>query len=156
SFRSTQGLPMKIDLDDPKLTAYALDELPEMEKAQIEAAVSASPEAQEFVRELRLLSGNLRAEYAAERETHVIASSNVVPLEENRRTMEPLSWLALAAAIAICAGVVAIAIGTMQRRDLGVASLTNSSGGERINLPPVTSTHAPQTTVEGIDQLEDK
>ena len=68
---------MNINLDDPKLTAYALDELSGAEKAQMETAVAASPEAQEFVRELRLLSGNLRAEYAAERDTHVVASRNV-------------------------------------------------------------------------------
>ncbi len=56
---------MNINLDDPKLTAYALDELAGAEKAEMEAAVASSTEAQEFVRELRLLSGNLRAEYEA-------------------------------------------------------------------------------------------
>ena len=40
----------------------------------METAVAASAEAQEFVRELRLLSGNLRAEYEAEREAHPIAA----------------------------------------------------------------------------------
>src|SRR4029079_15368392 len=116
---------MNINLDDPKLTAYALDELSETEKAQVEAAVLASPEAQEFIRELRLLSGNLRAEYAAERDTHVFASRNVIPLEKKRRTMEPVSWLGLAAAALLCASLVAVAIGTLRRGDR-VAALASS------------------------------
>ncbi len=68
---------MNMNLDDPKLTAYALDELSGAEKAEMETAVASSREAQEFVRELRLLSGNLRAEYAAERAEHPIAHRNI-------------------------------------------------------------------------------
>ena len=44
---------MNMNLDDPKLTAYALDELTGAEKEEMETAVASSPEAQEFVRELR-------------------------------------------------------------------------------------------------------
>ena len=73
---------MNINLDDPKLTAYALDELSGAEKAEIETALAASPEAQEFVSESRLLSGNLRAEYAAERDAQPIPHSNIVPMAE--------------------------------------------------------------------------
>ena len=116
---------MNINLDDPKLTAYALDELSETEKAQVEAAVLASPEAQEFVRELRLLSGNLRAEYAAERDTHVTASRNVIPLEKERRTMEPVSWLGLAAAVVLCASLVGVAMYRL-RGNLETAKLVAS------------------------------
>jgi Ca-activated chloride channel family protein len=127
---------MNINLDDPKLTAYALDELSGTEKAQVEAAVSASPEAQEFVRELRLLSGNLRAEYVAERDTHVVASRNVVPRETKRRTMEPASWLGLAAAVVLCACLVAVAIGTMRRGNVALlASSPGNAGQSPLNLP---------------------
>ncbi len=79
---------MNINLDDPKLTAYALDELAGSEKEQIETAVASSPEAQEFVRELRLLSGNLRAEYAAEREAHPIAQTQHCAIAAKGRAME--------------------------------------------------------------------
>ena len=138
---------MNINLDDPKLTAYALDELSETEKAQIEAAISASPEAQEFVRELRLLSGNLRAEYAAERDTHVVASRNVIPIEKKRRTMEPVSWLGLAAAVALCACLVTIAIGTLRRgRVATVQSITRFAGGPSTNSPEQAAT----SPVDGI------
>lgn len=135
---------MKINLDDPKLTAYALNELPEAEKLQVEAALFASPEAQELVRELRLLSGNLRAEYAAERDAHVIADGKVVPLE---RKDEPRSFwrrLALAAAIALCASLAALAIGRMQR-------IRGVAGPGKANLPPVAtgSAETERTIVTG-------
>ena len=39
---------MNINLDDPRLTAYALDELSGAEKAAMETAVATSPAAQEF------------------------------------------------------------------------------------------------------------
>jgi anti-sigma factor RsiW len=137
---------MKINLDDPNLTAYALDELSGTEKAQIEAAVSASPEAQEFVRELRLLSGNLRAEYAAERDAHLIGNPKVVPLEEKDEPWSLSRRLALAAGIALCACLAAIAIGKMQRRAF-VASEKSDVTGE----PAVASSGAIQTPVEGIE-----
>jgi anti-sigma factor RsiW len=73
---------MNMNLDDPKLTAYALDELSGAEKAEMETTVAASPAAQEFVRELRLLSGNLRAEYEVERIAHPVAHTNIVSLEK--------------------------------------------------------------------------
>ena len=41
---------MKINLDDPQLTAYALDELSGAERERMKTAVASSPEAQEFVR----------------------------------------------------------------------------------------------------------
>jgi anti-sigma factor ChrR (cupin superfamily) len=90
---------MNINLDDPKLTAYALDELASPEKEQVETAVASSPTAQEFVRELRLLSGNLRAEYAAEREAHPIADTNIVPLAQKDEPWSISLRLALAAGI---------------------------------------------------------
>jgi len=126
---------MNINLDDPRLTAYALDELSETEKAQIEAAVSASPEAQEYVRELRLLTGNLRAEYAAERDTHMVADRNVVPLAKTRRTMEPVSWLASAAAVALCACLVTIAIGTLRRGRVATVQSMTRFAGQSLNVP---------------------
>jgi Ca-activated chloride channel homolog len=143
---------MNINLDDPQLTAYALDELSGAEKAEMDAAVAASPEAQEFVRELRLLSGNLRAEYAAEREAHPVAHSNIVPLEQKDEPWSISRRLALAAGIALCACLGAIAIGTMKR-----AELSRVAGGERLDLPrgsAVTSNGVMQTPVEGIVESE--
>src|SRR4029077_16339900 len=59
---------MSIDANDPRLTAYALDELDESEKAAIEAELAQSPEARAAVKNARematMLSDGLRAETA--------------------------------------------------------------------------------------------
>ncbi len=105
-----------MNLDDPKLTAYALDEVSDVEKTEIETALAASPAAQEYVRELRAFSGNLRAEYAAARTAEPAAIANgilALPQEDDPWTV----WrrLALAAAIALLACLGALALGTLQR-----------------------------------------
>ena len=83
---------MNMNLDDPKLTAYALDELSGAEKTEMETAVASSREAQEFVRELRLafrqLASGIRERSAS---AHPIARTNIVPLEQNRRAVEHLA-----------------------------------------------------------------
>ena len=142
SFLSTHALPMKINLDDPKLTAYALDELSETEKAKIAAAVSDSPEAQEFVREMRLLSEQplcgicRRAGCASDRE------SECDPPGTKREAMECLAPLALAAAIALCACLGALAIRTM-RAASRAASLLTCPVGRRL-LPAAPSCRRPK------------
>jgi Ca-activated chloride channel homolog len=133
---------MKMNLDDPKLTAYALDELSGSEKEEIAAAVAASPEAQDFVREMRLLSGNLRAEYAAERDSHVIMHNNVVPLEAKEQPWSMSRRLALAASIALFACLGVLAIGRLQRSR--VVGLAESNG------PAVASTNGLQSPVDVI------
>src|SRR5207237_7119858 len=55
-----------MNTDDPKLTAFALDELDEPEKSTIARAVAESPEAQRVVEETRELSRALKNEFAAE------------------------------------------------------------------------------------------
>src|SRR5438067_13886342 len=57
---------MKMNLDDPKLTAYALGELDEPERSTIARAIAESAEAQRFVDEMRELAGMLKNEFAAE------------------------------------------------------------------------------------------
>ena len=54
-----------MNIDDPKLTAFALDELEEPEKSTIARAVAESPEAQRVVEETRELSRALKNEFAA-------------------------------------------------------------------------------------------
>ncbi|HEX4667403.1 MAG TPA: von Willebrand factor type A domain-containing protein [Chthoniobacterales bacterium] len=137
---------MNMNLDDPKLTAYALDELSGAEKAEMESAVATSPEAQEFVRELRLLSGNLRAEYAAEREAHPVAHGNIVPLEQKDGPWSISRRLALAAGIALCACLGALAIGTLHRSTL----VGSRMAGSPADGPKVASNRVMQTPVEGV------
>ena len=116
---------MNINLDDPKLTAYALGELSGAEKAEMETAVAASAEAQEVVRELRQISGALRSEYDAEREAHPVAHTNIIPLFQKDEPWSISRRLALAAAIALFAVIGVIAIGTIKRG--GFAGWGNAS-----------------------------
>ena len=139
---------MKMNLDDPKLTAYALDELTGVEKQELETAIAASPEAQEFVREVRLLSGNLRSAYAAEREHDAVATGNIVPLDQKDEPWSISRRLALAASLAILAVIGAIAIGTVKRVAVSNSPAFNVASNEATTVNPSF-----QTPVEGIDQL---
>ena len=52
--------------DDPRLTAYALGELPASERALMESELANSPELRAEVELIRALSGNLSAELSKE------------------------------------------------------------------------------------------
>jgi Ca-activated chloride channel family protein len=115
---------MKITLDDPNLTAFALGELPPTAHAKMAEAVASSPEAQSFVAETQQLSRMLRAEYEAERvapDSHAAArrpsqrSANIIRMEEERRSWSRYQWGSLAAALAIFAVLGTLAISTIQR-----------------------------------------
>ncbi|HEY2802184.1 MAG TPA: VWA domain-containing protein [Chthoniobacterales bacterium] len=135
-------------LDDPKLTAYALDELRGAEKAAMEATVAASPEAQEFVREIRLLSGNLRAEYDAELEIRPQSQNNIVPLAQEDEPWTISRRLALAAAIALCACLGALAVGTMKRGGVVRGNGSGRLAGGR------TVTQLPAANNAAVDAIE--
>ncbi|MGH7938160.1 MAG: VWA domain-containing protein, partial [Bryobacteraceae bacterium] len=135
-------------LDDPKLTAYALDELSGAEQAAMETTVAASPDAQECVREIRLLSGKLRAEYDAERETRLAAQSNIVLLAQEDEPWSISRRLALAAAIALCACLGAIAIGTMKRG----GSVKGNGSGRLAGGPTITQ--LPAANNAAVDAIE--
>ena len=74
---------MKINLDDPNLTAFALGELSDEEQAAMEQAVASSSEAQEFVAETQQLARLLRSDYAAEQ--HVDHKTELQELLARRR-----------------------------------------------------------------------
>src|SRR2546423_12224538 len=59
---------MKVNLDDPNLTAFALGELSADDHAKMAEAVAASPEAQTYVTETQQFARLLRAEYEADRQ----------------------------------------------------------------------------------------
>ena len=106
---------MKIYLDDPNLTAFALGELPATDHAKMAEAVADSPEAQSFVSETQQLARLLRAEYEAERQLPPAGSRNVVQMADQRRESSRFQWGSLAAALAIFAVLGALAISTIQR-----------------------------------------
>src|SRR5438477_421260 len=98
-----------MNIDDPRLTAYALDELDEAERAAIADEVAASPEAQREIQETQTMARLLRKEFATE-------LSNEAPLRANLSDIrdDPWFWsiarpLAIAAVIAVFA-VIGLAI----------------------------------------------
>lgn len=147
---------MKINLDDPKLTAFALGELSGEEQAAMEKAVASSPEAQEFVAETQQLSRLLKSEYAAER-TVPERSANIIRIEEQRRLWISTQWGSFAAALAIFAVLGVFAVSMIQRERGTIAMRDPGSHGGKVNLPvgnppaevEVTSeTDLPEASVE--------
>ena len=76
-----------MNIDDPKLTAFALDELDEPERSAVARAVAESVPAQQLVGEIRKLSDAIKNEFAAETQKDVVAA---VGSAEERRTA---TWL---------------------------------------------------------------
>ena len=127
---------MKIDLDDPNLTAYAVGELPEPEQSRITAAVAESPEARQFVRETQQLARLLKAEFRSEFERVESKPLNIMPLPQARSFWSDARWMsvAVAALLALIAVVAAVVLsGTPQDRLAVVGGRTN-------NPPPSFST----------------
>jgi Ca-activated chloride channel family protein len=141
---------MKINLDDPNLTAFALGELPATEHAQMAEAVAASPEAQSFVAETQQFARVLRAEYEADRQMPKSDVSEKRPylarMEEERRESSRFQWGSLAAALAIFAVLGVLAISTIQRE---TGRLADKPGvkNRKVSLPP----RSPETTVEATE-----
>src|SRR5207244_1405876 len=105
-----------MNIDDPKLTAYALDDLDEAERAAIAHEVARSPQAQREVQETQTVARLLRAEFAAETEQRQDADGTTKSLSANLSDIrdDPWFWsiarpLAIAAVIAVFA-VIGLAI----------------------------------------------
>jgi Ca-activated chloride channel family protein len=143
---------MKINLDDPNLTAFALGELPATEHAKMAEAVAASPEAQSFVTETQQFARVLRAEYEADRQAPSADAAArrpyLVRMEEERRESSRFQWGSLAAALAIFAVLGALAISTIQRETgrLEKRITDKPKRSSAVNLP--ARAKEPETTVE--------
>ena len=81
---------MKLTPDDPKLTAYALGELPAAERA-VEAELKQSPECRRAGDEIRAMSGMLEQELAAEACPALSAAATASVLAA---VPKPCGWLA--------------------------------------------------------------
>ena len=98
-----------MNIDDPKLTAHALDELDEAERAAIADEVAASPAAQREIQETQTMARLLRKEFVAEFSKEPSLRANLSDIRD-----DPWFWsiarpLAATAAIAIFA-VIGLAI----------------------------------------------
>jgi Ca-activated chloride channel family protein len=127
---------MKMNLDDPDLTAFALGELAEPKRSAIARAVAESPEAQEIVDELREVAGVLRSEFRRDLAEPISKPSNILPLRQEQSFWSDSRWgsLAVAALVAICAVVAAVMLSG--GGDRTVAKRETILQMEMVNLPP--------------------
>jgi hypothetical protein len=93
-----------MNVDDPKLTAYALDELDEPERSAIARATADSPEAQRFVAETQQLTRALRSQYRLELQRGLIAPAKLTAIQDDA-FWSKTGPLAIAALIAVSAVV---------------------------------------------------
>jgi Ca-activated chloride channel family protein len=129
---------MKMNPDDPKLTAYALGELEEPERSTVARAVAESSEAQRVVDDIRDLAGALKTEFATELEKEMPALAGSHGVGGSRSLIDirddPWFWLiarplAIAAVLAVLAVVSGVAVFSLRHENLRVAQ------GHRIELP---------------------
>lgn len=125
---------MKINLDDPNLTAFALGELSGAEHAAMEQAVASSAEAQAFVAETQEFASLLQSEYAADRQLPPERSQNIVRMEDQRRLWSPVQWGSLAAVLAIFAVLGVLAVSSIQRYGGTIAGKKLGLGNEEFTI----------------------
>ena len=116
---------MKMNTDDPKLTAYALDELDEAERSAIAHVIAECPEAQHFMAETQQLARLLKSQYSFELERELVAREKFIAVQDDPFWSKAGS-LAIAAAVAVLAVVVAV-VAFSNNKFGGTASLLGSS-----------------------------
>jgi Ca-activated chloride channel homolog len=131
---------MKVNLDDPNLTAFALGELSADDHAKMAEAVADSPEAQSYVAETQQFARLLRAEYETDRQQPAARSPFIVRMEEERRASWRYQWGSLAATLAIFAVIAAVAFTAVQRSGTLSKRVTNNptAASPSQNLPETT------------------
>ncbi len=107
---------MTIELDDPRLTAYALGELEdESENAEIEALVSRSEDARRLVAEIRETASLLKKELSLEPSMELTGAQRERidrSLDERERTGRLYFWTAVAALVLLGVSVATLRLST--------------------------------------------
>src|SRR5437763_2851196 len=126
-----------MNTDDPKLTAFALDELDEPERSAVASEVAQSPDAQRVVDETRDLARALKTEFAAELEVGLARCADRTPQRGVPTNLsdihdDPWFWsigrpLAIAAVLAIFGIIAGVAFWPRQQP---------SQFAGPVNLPP--------------------
>ena len=114
-----------MNVDDPKLTAYALGELDEPERSAIAGATADSPEVQRFVAETQEFARTLRSQYRFELERGLVAPGKLTAIQGDA-FWSKTGPLAIAALIAVLAVVGAVMFSNYESR---------FSSPSRSNLP---------------------
>jgi len=120
-----------MNIDDPKLTAFALGELEEPERSTIARAVAESPDAQQFVDETRELADALKNEFVSELKTERAVPANLIDIHDDPWFWSIARRLAMAAVVALLAVLSGIAVFSLRHESVRVAD------GEAIRLPGV-------------------
>jgi hypothetical protein len=120
-----------MNVDDPKLTAYALDELDESERPAIGRAVADSPELQRFVAETQEFGRALRSQYQLELQEGSVARETLTAIEDDSFWSKS-GPLAIAALIAVFAVVGAVMFSSNESR-MSSQSTSNLSRGTAAN-----------------------
>jgi len=115
-----------MNVDDPKLTAYALDELDEPERSAIARATADSPEVQRFVAETQEFARALRSQYRLELQRGLVASGKLTGIQGDA-FWSKTGPLAIAALIAVLAVVGAVIFSNYESR-LSPPSQSNLPG----------------------------
>ena len=152
---------MKINLDDPKLTAFALGELDEPERSTVAREIAESPEAQRVVDETRELAGMLKKEFAMELQTDVatglrpVKSRRTATWLQSRRNLsdirdDPWFWsiggpLAIAAVLAIFALIAGVTVVSLRHNSNERVVVTGSNIPTAEEIAP----GSPSSEVEG-------
>jgi hypothetical protein len=131
---------MKINIDDPKLTAYALGELDEAERSAIARVIADSPGAQHFIADTQQFARLLKSQYKFELEREFVAREKFIAIRDDS-FWSKAGPLAIAALLAVLAVVVAVAFGT--NKFGGTPSLTGSASRELAGGRPGTGQSAP-------------
>jgi hypothetical protein len=142
-FHSIENRSTKMNVDDPKLTAYALDELNAAERLTIATAIANCPEAQRFVADTKELARALRSQYSLEVNSEVFRREKLMAIHDES-IWSKAGPLAIAAALAVSAVIAAIALST--NRSSRVAAVPDSSLRE---ARPAANQFAPVEADEG-------
>ncbi len=105
-----------MNVDDPKLTAYALDELDESERSAIARATADSPEMQRFVAETQDFAHALRSQFRVELQRELIARGKLTAIHGDA-FWSKAGPLAIAALLAILAVVGAVVFSSNESRN---------------------------------------
>ena len=136
-----------MNLDDPKLTAYALDELEEPERSAIARAAADSPEGQRFVAETQELARALRSQYRLELQRGLIAPGKLTAIQDDAFWSKARP-LAIAALIAVLAVVGAVVFSSNESRvsPASESNLLPQLAGSRVQLNQFAPVEAEEAT----------
>src|ERR1043166_5109415 len=112
-----------MNVDDSKLTAYALGELDEPEQSAIARATADSPEVQRFVAETKELARVLRLQYRLELQRGLVAPEKLTAIQDDA-FWSKAGPMAIAALIAVLAVVGAVMLSSNDSRN-SFASVSN-------------------------------